>query len=105
MKGSTLLKDPTGVVVRVTLVTPRIKSVEELIAEEARTQGPGRRGPPYPMGIKLISEGKCPVGAISPMACMFCDGGHMMECHWPLSCSEAKCNHYRADRDPFEEEP
>jgi len=36
----------------------------------------------------------CPIGAVSPMACMFCPYGHMLECHHPYTCEEAECNHY-----------
>ncbi len=28
------------------------------------------------------------------MAAMFCTTGHMLECHYPMSCSEAECSHW-----------
>lgn len=28
-----------------------------------------------------------------PMAMMFCQFGHMTECHFPLNCSQAACSH------------
>lgn len=45
-------------------------------------------------GIELIQEGKCPIGGMTPMACMFCSYGHMTECHHPETCEEAECSHY-----------
>ncbi len=30
----------------------------------------------------------------NPMAAMVCPTGHMLECHYPLSCEEAECDHY-----------
>ena len=30
----------------------------------------------------------------SPLAQMFCPFGHMTECHYPLTCSQAECSHY-----------
>ncbi|MBA7639528.1 hypothetical protein ES703_47187 [subsurface metagenome] len=49
------------------------------------------------MGVIKISTGKCPLGAVSPMACMVCCFGHMTDCHYPLTCQEANCSHYRAE--------
>lgn len=31
------------------------------------------------------------------MAAMFCATGHMLECHYPMSCSEADCGHYQRE--------
>jgi len=38
---------------------------------------------------------ECPIekGRVQPMQCMFCSYGHMVECHYPLSCDEAQCSH------------
>ena len=36
-------------------------------------------------------ECRCPHG----MAAMVCPYGHMLECHFPLTCAEAECEHYR----------
>lgn len=47
----------------------------------------------YPMGINLVEQDKCPKGARNPMACFYCTQGHMLECHYPLDCSEAECSH------------
>jgi hypothetical protein len=52
------------------------------------------------MGITKIREGRCPQGATSPMACMFCGFGHLAECHYPKTCAEARCSHYMQDVDP-----
>ncbi|MBU1067857.1 hypothetical protein KKE60_08725, partial [Patescibacteria group bacterium] len=30
------------------------------------------------------------------MACMFCQYGHLLECHHPYNCEEANCEHYQA---------
>jgi len=46
----------------------------------------------YPSGVDLINAGKCPRKATSPMACMFCPTGHMLECHYPYDCHAAECN-------------
>lgn len=49
----------------------------------------------YPTGIGRIDRGECPRGALSPAACMLCDCGHMLECHFPNTCEEAECDHYK----------
>ena len=43
------------------------------------------------------STGQCPMGGTSPMACMFCQYGHMTDCHYPLDCEEANCSHHQKD--------
>lgn len=48
-------------------------------------------------GILKAATGECPVGSLSPMACMFCPYGHMTNCHYPLTCEEAECIHYQAE--------
>lgn len=35
----------------------------------------------------------------NPLSCMFCDSGHMTECHYPFSCEEVNCSHYQAEID------
>ena len=47
----------------------------------------------YPSGIDLINRGLQPCNATSPMACMFCNEGHMLECHYGADCYEAQCDH------------
>ncbi len=47
------------------------------------------------MGVVKTLTGKCPPGAVSPMACMFCEFGHMTDCHYPGTCEEVECSHYR----------
>ena len=47
----------------------------------------------YEPGFIKIKEGYCPLNAKSPMACTFCMVGHMLECHHPMTCEEAKCSH------------
>ena len=57
----------------------------------------------YPTGVDVIQSGRCPIGAFSPMACMFCQCGHMLECHYPYDCETAQCAHlaaYGAEDDP-----
>jgi len=48
----------------------------------------------YPTGILKIERGECEAGGLNPMACMLCPYGHMLECHYPLTCEEAECSHY-----------
>ena len=48
-------------------------------------------------GIGKIERGECPLGAISPVACTFCQFGHMLDCHYPYTCDEAECSHYRQE--------
>lgn len=47
----------------------------------------------YPEGALLIQFGLCGIGAPTPMSCMFCAYGHMTECHFPLDCRTARCEH------------
>ena len=54
--------------------------------------GPGR----YESGKAKIDSGRCPIGASNVVACMFCTFGHMLECHHPLNCREANCEHWQA---------
>ena len=30
-------------------------------------------------------------------AAFFCMTGHMLECHYPMSCQEAECSHYERE--------
>jgi hypothetical protein len=55
-----------------------------------------------PAGIDLIKRGECPRKARSALACMFCPYGHMLECHYPLECEEARCSHFTAQEDEGE---
>ena len=50
-----------------------------------------------PTGIGKIERGECPRGATSPMACMVCPFGHMLDCHYPYTCEEAECSHYQTE--------
>jgi hypothetical protein len=58
-------------------------------------------------GITKIANGECPTGATLPIACTFCPYGHMLECHYPQTCEEAKCSHYQqemeAEGDSFQQ--
>ena len=54
----------------------------------------------YPTGVEVIQSGRCPMGAVSPMACMFCPTGHMLECHHPYDCETAQCAHLAAYGNP-----
>jgi len=47
----------------------------------------------YPAGVDLIKTGKCPAGRVFRWTCMFCDEGHMLECHYGMTCEEAQCDH------------
>ena len=46
-------------------------------------------------GIGRVDRGECPVLAKSPIACTFCVFGHMLDCHYPQTCEEANCGHYK----------
>jgi hypothetical protein len=81
MKGTTLLampKDPGG------STLTKVKSLVELLFQEKAR----------PRGVDLIAAGKCPRGGVSPVACMFCGEGHLLNCHAGQTCEEAKCSHY-----------
>lgn len=47
----------------------------------------------YEPGLVKIKTGTCPINAKSPMACALCMVGHLLECHAPMTCSQAKCSH------------
>ncbi|MBA7666061.1 hypothetical protein ES703_74136 [subsurface metagenome] len=49
------------------------------------------------MGMYKIATGNCPLVAVSPLACMFCEYGHMLDCHYPHDCKEAECSHYQVE--------
>ncbi len=51
----------------------------------------------HPTGIGRIDRGQCPRGAVSPLVCILCEFGHMLDCHYPLTCQEAECSHYKAE--------
>lgn len=50
----------------------------------------------YPPGFLKIRYGRCERKATTEAACMFCHGGHMLECHFPKTCEEANCSHLEA---------
>lgn len=48
----------------------------------------------YPSGVDMLKFHLCGIGAANPMTCMLaCRFGHLMECHFPRTCEEAKCSH------------
>lgn len=49
------------------------------------------------MGSTKTIRGECPIGGLSPVSCMFCEFGHMTDCHYPLDCEEANCSHYQQE--------
>jgi hypothetical protein len=51
----------------------------------------------FPTGAGKIDRGECELGSLNPMACMFCSFGHMLECHYPHTCSQAECSHYQRE--------
>jgi len=59
----------------------------------------------FPTGVGRINRGECPQGALSPITCIFCGFGHMLECHHPHTCDEVECSHSGQDIETFEEEP
>lgn len=50
-------------------------------------------------GIAKIAARECPVNAKSAMACTCCPFGHMLECHYSLTCEQAECSHYQREAD------
>jgi hypothetical protein len=57
--------------------------------------------PPHPqiakqLGVPGNDKCVCP----TPMAAMVCPFGHMLECHYPMDCEEAECDHFMASADP-----
>ncbi len=50
----------------------------------------------FPTGVELIERGECPRHGPTPMSCMFCVYGHMLECHYPYTCDEVECSHHLA---------
>jgi len=50
-------------------------------------------GSKWPSGIGKIDRGECELGAVSPVQCVLCRMGHMLECHYPYTCTEAGCKH------------
>ena len=63
-------------------------------AEEAKRQATEQV---FSMGVTKTLQGDCPRGGASPMACMFCQFGHMTDCHYPLTCEEADCSHHQEE--------
>lgn len=51
----------------------------------------------FPTGVGRIDRGDCPADGLNPMACMFCPYGHLLECHYPYTCEEVECSHYKAE--------
>ena len=49
------------------------------------------------LGAVKTSNGQCPLGHASSMACMFCQFGHMTNCHYPLTCEQANCSHCQSE--------
>lgn len=50
-------------------------------------------------GVGRITRGECPIGCVTPIACMLCSNGHLLECHYPMDCSTAKCSHLQRERE------
>ena len=77
-----------------------IKELEDVLkesgvpAEEARRQATENVNS---MGATKTMQGDCPLGGSSPIACMFCQYGHMTDCHYPRTCEEAECSHYQEE--------
>lgn len=47
----------------------------------------------YPPGFLKIRHERCELKAAHEGACMFCQFGHIMECHYKMRCDEAMCSH------------
>lgn len=53
----------------------------------------------YEPGVAKIRALKCPRHTVHPISCMFCPYGHMLACHYPMTCEEAECEHYQQEMD------
>lgn len=56
----------------------------------------------YEPGMVRIEAGECPRGAKTLIACTLCPVGHMLECHYNMTCEKAQCSHlvkYDEDED------
>jgi len=51
--------------------------------------------PPFRRGLDLVRENACPLGASNPLTCWRCVVGHATECHHPMDCETADCDHYQ----------
>ena len=51
----------------------------------------GKLMPNYPRGRDLILHHQCPIKAEGVFSCENCYFGHPNECHFPKTCSAAKC--------------
>lgn len=72
----------------------------ELLVEEGMPEAEARvlsQDQINSMGSIKTMRGECHMGGTNPMACMFCDFGHMADCHYPLTCEEAECSHYQQE--------
>lgn len=58
---------------------------------------------PMKTGIEKIESGECELKGKTPMACMFCEFGHMTECHYPLTCEEAECLHFQSEMEALDD--
>jgi hypothetical protein len=76
----------------VNLVIKGFKSIEEAEKELG-----------HPTGVGKIQRGECPLHTWSPIGCTFCRYGHMLECHYPHTCEEARCSHYIVEEEYNEE--
>lgn len=74
--------------------TERVLRDAGMPAEEARRQAAEQVNS---MGVTKTLQGDCPIGGSSPIACMFCQYGHMTDCHYPRTCEEAECSHYQEE--------
>lgn len=91
MKGTTLLalpKDHGG------STLTKVKSLVELLFQDKAR----------PRGVDLVAAGKCPYGANSPVACMFCQEGHILDCHAGMTCEQARCSHHLQEAEDARQE-
>lgn len=47
--------------------------------------------PGYLAGMDLIRDFACPLNHGMILNCFMCSYGHATECHYPLTCEEARC--------------
>ena len=52
------------------------------------------------IATKLTPWGSCPANQnkrVEMIACALCPYGHLTDCHYPKSCSQANCSHYQRE--------
>ena len=74
------------------------EGIDMILEQEQRDKIRGIEcGAQYPTGVGQIDRDDCPLYVYTPTGCMFCEYGHMLECHYPWDCETANCSYYLVD--------